>query len=327
VVLVSSLAILLSTWAWGQTSAPGAATQPGYRRLAPGVVTEIHPKIEEEETYSGPREIVELVKMRPGLQWNPHFTPQSETLLARAKDTVFRRQIWALEFGFKPLRMIRVDLPGANGGLVSQQVWYLVYYVKNNGRHLNPAPQQDQQGHVTYTTDRVDHSIRFFPGFVLQCHDVGQAYLDEVLPRAVERIRQREDPRRPLHNSVTISDVSIPVSTKYEDRSVWGVATWVGVDPRTDFFSVYVQGLTNAYRWQDPEGAYKSGDPPGTGRRMSSKTLQLNFWRPGDAINPDEREIRFGVPNRSQLPAGKTQDDVLRIYRLDERVDYQWVYR
>ena len=24
--------------------------------------------------------------------------------------------------------------------------------------------------------------------------------------------------------------------------------------------------------------------------------LQLNFWRPGDAIDPNEREFRYGVP-------------------------------
>ena len=182
-------------------------------------------------------------------------------------------------------------------------------------------------GRATYTVEPVNHSIRFFPTFVLQCHDVGQAYLDQVLPEAVERIRQREDPRRPLRNSVTISDASIPVSTEYEDRSVWGVATWVGVDPRTDFFSVYVQGLTNAYRWQDPETAFRAGDPPGTGRRLSQKTLQLNFWRPGDAIDPEESEIRFGMPNKTQVPPGKTADELLPLYRVQERVDYQWVYR
>ncbi len=310
---------------WGQVARSG--DDPGFRRLAPGIVTEIHPKLEEEETFSGPRPIRELMAVEPSLEWQPNYTPQSETLWAMAKDTIFRRPIWALEFGFKPLRMIEVDLPGPDGRTVPRQVWYLVYYVKNNGRHLNPAPQQDAQGHVTYTTEPVDHSIRFFPTFVLQSHDVGQAYLDQVLPEAVEKIRMREDPRRPLRNSVTIGDASIPVSTEYEDRSVWGVATWVGVDPRTDFFSVYVQGLTNAYRWQDPEAAFRAGDPPGTGRRLSQKTLQLNFWRPGDAIDPEESEIRFGMPNQTQVPPGKTVDPLLQLYRVQERVDYQWVYR
>ncbi len=324
-VLAGLLALWLAVPAAAQVGPPAA--DGGYRRLAPGVVTEINPKLEEEETFSGPREIVELVGIQPTLEWNPHFAPQSKTLMAMAKQTIFRRQIWALEFGFKPLRMISVDLPGRDGSVASRQVWYLVYYVKNNGRQLNPAPQKDAQGNEIFTTERVDHTVRFFPSFIIQCHDVGQAYLDQVLPLAVERIRMREDPRHALYNSVSISDISIPVSTASEDHSVWGVATWVGVDPRSDFFSLYVQGLTNAYRWQDPENAFQPGDPPGTGRRLSFKTLQLNFWRPGDAINPEEREFRFGVPNKAQLPPSKTEDEVLRIYGLQERVDYQWVYR
>ena len=121
--------------------------------------------------------------------------------------------------------------------------------------------------------------------------------------------------------------MTIPVSTEYEDNSVWGIATWTGVDPRSDFFSVFIQGLTNAYRWQDPPGAYQDGDPPMTGRRFTYKTLQLNFWRAGDAIETREDEIRFGVPNQNEVPAIKGDDEVLKIYRLKERVDYLWVYR
>ena len=51
---------------------------------------------------------------------------------------------------------------------------------------------------------------------------------------------------------------------------------------------------------------YKAGDPIGTGRRLSRKTLKLNFWRPGDEYYEHEKEIRFGVPGE---------------------VDYEWVYR
>ena len=90
----------------------------------------------------------------------------------------------------------------------------------------------------------------------------------------------------------------IPVSTAASDKSVWGVATWTDIDQRNDFFSIYVQGLTNAHKWVDPAGAWKDGDPPGTGRRYAVKTLQLNFWRPGDEIDAHEDEIRFGIPGK-----------------------------
>ena len=54
-----------------------------------------------------------------------------------------------------------------------------------------------------------------------------------------------------------------------------------------------------------PQG-FKPGDPPGKDRTLLQKTLQLNFWRPGDEYVEDQRIIRFGIPGK---------------------VDYQWVYR
>jgi hypothetical protein len=310
--------------AWGQEN---DAQQQPFRKLAPGVVTEIPPELEEDEMFSGPREMTELLAMAPDLDWDPKTLAESETLASMAKDVVFRRSIWGLEFGFKPLRIIDVDLTMSDGSVRPSKVYYLVYYVKNNGRHLVPSPVEDEQGHVLYSPKPVDHTIRFFPTFELKAHDTEKAYLDEVLPEAVAAIRRREDANRALHNSVTITTQPIPVSTEYEDNSVWGVVTWTGVDPESDFFSVFVKGLTNAYQFQDPPGAFTANDPPLTGRRFSFKTLQLNFWRPGDALETTEDEIRYGVPNQNQVPAAKSMDEVLDIYRLKERVDYLWMYR
>ena len=289
-----------------------------YRKLAPGVIKRILPSQEINETFSGPRDMVEIVKGDPNLDWTPNFSPKSDTLLAKAKSTVFRRPIWGLEFGFKPIRLIEVN---------GKKIWYLLYYVKNNGKHLNPTPEKDDHNHDVFTAKPVDHSVRFFPTFVLESHEYGQAYMDSVLPSVVDAIRKQNDPNRKIYDSVEISSVPIEVSTPEEDKSVWGAATWTNVDPRTDFFSVYIQGLTNAFHWQDPEGAYEQGDPPGKGRRFSFKTLQINFWRPGDALNLDEMEFRYGLPTKAQLPPDKTEDEVIRIYRLQERVDHQWIYR
>ena len=299
---------------------------PGFRKLAPGVITRISPHIQEEETFSGPREMVELTVGAPQLDWEPNLSAKSKTLLADVKATIFRRSVWGLEFGFKPLSMMDIDIPQPDGSVKTEKVLYLVYFVRNNGNHLNPEAANDG-GQGTFEVNPTNHSVRFFPNFFLQCHDVDRVYLDKVIPAAVNEIRLREDPNRKFYNSVTISDVNIPVSTELEDNSVWGVATWVGVDPRSDFFSIYVRGLTNAYRWQDPPNGFKAGDPPGTGRRFLYKTLQLNFWRPGDSLDHNEDEIRFGVPNQNQLPSGITEDQVLKAYGLKERVDYQWVYR
>ncbi len=112
-----------------------------------------------------------------------------------------------------------------------------------------------------------------------------------------------------------IAQQPIPVSDRI-DRGVWGVATWVDVDPRIDFFSIYVGGLTNAYRWTDNAGAYHLGDSPGKGRQFEHKTLQLNFWRPGDEIDLNEREFRYGVPL-----------DKAALYSVPDGVAYRWIYR
>jgi len=62
------------------------------------------------------------------------------------------------------------------------------------------------------------------------------------------------------------------------------VAIWEGVDPRIDYFSIYVQGLTNAIRWRPrPERNVAAGDPPGRHIEQTLKSLRLDFWRPGDA--------------------------------------------
>ncbi len=54
------------------------------------------------------------------------------------------------------------------------------------------------------------------------------------------------------------------------------------------------------------------------------KTLQMNFWRPGDAVFEHEKEVRYGVPARSD-PAEQAR--ILSQFGLQQRLDYLWVYR
>ena len=151
--------------------------------------------------------------------------------------------------------------------------------------------------------------------------------MDRVIPSALGPIKAREFPRQPdiqLHDSLSISEVAIPLSEERTDRSVWGVVTWEDIDPRLDYFSVYVQGLTNAYKFVDQAGNYKKGDAPGTGRQFSTKTLQLNFWRPGDTVAQTEDEIRYGCRLEGNASEMKR---ILGIYGVKEPLDYVWLYR
>jgi hypothetical protein len=185
-----------------------------------------------------------------------------------AKGIRFEHNVWALEFSYKPVRFVTVDVPRPNGRLQQKLVWYLPYRVKNTG----------------------DAPVQFVPRFVLESHDAGKVYPEQIIPPAMDAIRRREGPNRSPLNSAEIAGEIPPASSDEEQSVRYGVATWTDIDPRTDRFSIYIQGLTNAYRWEDPplEGT--------AGPRVFPRVLQLNFWRPGDEHFPHEREIRVGIP-------------------------------
>lgn len=325
-----------ATTIWGQAPAPAPVKT---RPLAEGVLTVIPPAPQEEELFSGPRPLVELPTAIPSLEYEPNYEAKSATVFERAQNSTLRRTIWNLEFAFKPLRMIAVDVPRPDGRLERKLIWYMVYRVKNNGGHWKPKAVIEETAdggqHTVYSKEptnevevfgRNSTSLRFFPQFVLRSMESDQEYLDKVIPSALEPIRRREFPGidQQLYDSLTISEVPIELSDETHDRSVWGVVTFEDIDPTIDYFSIFVKGLTNAYRYEDPPGAFKAGDAPGTGRKLLHKTLQLNFWRPGDTVNQKEEEIRFGVRLDSD-PA--EQERILKMYGLTERLDYLWVYQ
>lgn len=287
-------------------------------RFAPGVLTTIAPDIVAEDTVSV-HDVVEL-RADARLEREPLLDTNGQTLYEMASEVVFRREVWCLELSFKPLRMLQVDLPQKSGKMQRKLVWYLVYRVRNTGAGLSPQEQADG----SYTTvDKQLGTQRFLPQFVLTSQDrdsqgnrIRKSYLDRILPAAVPAIRRRELPRGELLTSVEISDRLLEPEVGRTRGGLWGVAIWEDVDPEIDFFSIYVGGLTNAYRWEDAAGAFQLGDSPGKGRKFSRKTLQLNFWRPGDSFGENEREIRYGSAPGSA-----------KFYGTDEGVAYRWVYR
>jgi hypothetical protein len=237
-----------------------------------------------------------------------------------AASAPFLQDLWCLELSFKPLRMIEVDLPQPSGRMQRKTVWYLVYRVRNTGVGLAASVNPDG---TFVTKPQGFEPLRFIPQFVLSQKDrnaagepVRQEYLDRLIPAAAVPIAQREFSGGRLLNSVEMASQELMIEGDRAERGAWGVAMWQDVDPATDFFSVEVGGLSNAYRWEDPAGAYTAGDPPGKGRRFQRRVLQLNFWRPGDEYGEDEREIRFG--------AAEGKGDY---YEGGEGVAYRWVFR
>ncbi len=291
--------------------------------FAPGIVTVIPPAPDPEETVAGPQSLPELLEMHPEIKLGtdshpggePHFDPRSRTLIDMAKQVFYRREIYCFEFSFKPLRHIYLDVPGADGRMHRKLIWYMVYRVRYRGGDLRPATEKVGNADIPNRVEAVHHDARyFFPMFKLVDHATGKSYTDRILPSTTQKIRTREKITANLYNSVEIGQVKIPYGSDSASPGVWGVATWEDVDPRMDFVSVEVFGLTNAFE-QDGEG----DDAP-----YRRKALQLNFYRPGDTINQTEDQIRFGVPAYGDE---QEQAHYLKQYGLTERVDYRWLFR
>ena len=116
-------------------------------------------------------------------------------------------------------------------------------------------------------------------------------YADQFLPLALAQIAAYEDPNQEFENTVTFPAVDLEPG-----KTAWGIATWVGVDPRIDKFTVYISGLTNALRWENNQEAFNPDAPPMAGREIFRKVLKINFFRPGDAFEEQDDEFYYGKP-------------------------------
>ena len=135
---------------------------------------------------------------------------------------------------------------------------------------------------------------------------IRKEYLDRVMPHVVEQIRATEDPAIRLLNTVEMS--AEPLFRQGDDkfavgREVWGVAIWEDVDPRADYVTLQVQGLTNAFEVEETVD----------GKKFEFKTLQLNFYRPGDAIDETRDKVTYGIP---LVDKTAEQIDICRLYEL-----------
>ena len=183
----------------------------------------------------------------------PRFNVQmvNASLLPRDKQG-----IWVLDFAYKPLRIITLDIPGKG----RRQIHYLYYKVVN----------------------RTGPPRMFAPQFIM-VNENGEKFEDTVLPQAIPLIQTREDAAIPVLGAVNVVGM-IPPSTKPNvDDAVFGVAVWEKWDPKADRFSIYVRGLSDGYK----EVPSESGGKP----VAKYKTLKIDFIRRGDEHNIHEKEI------------------------------------
>lgn len=258
-----------------------------FRKLAPGILHQVEPAVQVEET-SSLHDHLGLVKVHPDFTW--------------AKNVRFAHRVWCLEFQYKPVRTLYVDLPQKDGSLKPKLIWYLVYRVTNTGKTL--VPHHEPGGAFRVSTQA--EPVRFLPEFFLVDRETNKVYPEKILPLAVARIRLREDPNRPFYNTAEMMrEIAV-------GETLWGIATWEDIDPQVDMFSIYIKGLTNAFRWEDLPEKYEPGNPA-SGRKIWVKALKLNFWRPTDEFNQSVNFCRTGIPP-------------LRERGLPAQPEYEWVY-
>ena len=205
-------------------------------------------------------------------------------------ELIGQTNLWVMEVDFKKPRMISVEITDPKTREKKQEwIWYMAY------RAINRTI--DRRIDATDTDPQNDYDVQprrplFVPAFTLVtskgANGAAQIVSDTVIPEAEPLIRARE--KRELKNSVTVVreiPKLTPVGAKAEEI-IYGVAMWRGVDPETDFFTVFMGGFSNGYRvTKGPD------DQPLTERR----TIMQEFWRPGDRFDQKEIEIRLkGTP-------------------------------
>ena len=187
-----------------------------------------------------------------------------------------QKDIWAAEVRYKPVRMVVAQVTDpATYQSQRKLVWYLAYRVV-----IRPSSALSDA-----TVKTPDRPV-FVPEVTLTVDDEGreQSYPDQVLPEVLPAILRREK-----HDYKTSVDVvgPLPAISPEDSRrivSLDGVATWTGINPDTNYFSVVLSGFSNGYRIvKDDEG----------GERVERRMLRQRFWRPSDRFDQNEKEIRF----------------------------------
>ena len=219
---------------------------------------------------------------------------------AAGEELTAQSDLWVMRVDFKPVRLARVSVTDEATGQTRQElVWYLAWRATNAPLR---TPERDTSAEPRNEFDPPPGERMFVPEFLLVTEDGTQtAHYDEILPTAFGQIRRREF-RGELagvapKNTVTAAGPLPALKDGGDAEPIYGIATWRGIDPTTDKFTVYLGGFSNGYRIeQGPDGK----------DRVARRTGVLQFWRPGDEFGEDEREFRVGIDPRDRGPEAET---------------------
>ena len=276
------------------------------RPFAPGVFKVVEPIINGRDVNSLPMNLPGISDqyLADGNSADWKTVDDTKTLLGQTRGIVFHRDVFQHEFGHLGLRQLNVTASNLSGQLRDRNIFYLVFRIRNVGSAITHEEVEDPKyGHIDYepkaNPDKMRDttlSTRFFGNFQLSGWVYDQqtrtynevTYADQVSPSITRLIQDEEDPDRPLLDKIQLAQTTLErVPVDSNEGGKWGVAIWYNVDPSLDFISVKVSGLTNAHRLEIS---------PDETINFKHKTLQMNFYRPGDGIKQAEDRIDYGIP-------------------------------
>ncbi len=233
---------------------------------------------------------------------------------ATGEEISRQRNLWVMEVRLKPVRLVNVDVTDPKTGEKKKTlVWYVVYQAINR-----PITRRDDVRDTVpvNVVDPPPGPAMFVPEFTIVATDSEAAvvYEDEVIPEALAAIRKRE--KKPYLSTAEVIG-PIPTETPLgstNEQVVEGVATFRGIDPATDYFTLFASGFTNGYALAGPPPTPEEAplvllDEDGKPIAWR-KTIAQRFWRPGDEFNQNEGEFRLRGnpvwtyrPDRAETPA------------------------
>jgi len=216
----------------------------------------------------------------------PKFSEVKVDALATGDEIAAQPDLWVMEVYFKPMRQIVVNLTDPKSGQKRPEyVWYITYRAVNR-----PLALRARGNRPTNDLDAPIIPPRFIPEFTLVTTDTPEpkVFHDEVIPEAIAEINRRE--RGNFKSTVNVVADVPPAADpgSPDEKYITGVATWRGIDPEADRYTVFLTGFSN--------GLKKVTAEDGT-IGMQNKTIMTKYWRPGDQFDQREPEIRLdGTP-------------------------------
>ncbi len=190
---------------------------------------------------------------------------------ASGEERQAQPDLWIHEIRFKTMRMIETEVTDPRTGTKRPELFYYLVYNAVNREIESRKDEADVVPVNPYDKDPVPNLL--VPKLTLVSTDNGVRRIveDTIVPEAQRAIERREGVK--LLNSVqAVQRVTEAYATGDEDAKGFnGVAVFRAVNPRTDYFTVFLTGFSNGYKLVKGPVTYDE-----LKQLVESKQLQVN---------------------------------------------------